>query len=146
MTVECPDPRVARIIMQFETMSPSDLKHLGRIYHPQARFKDPFNEVQGLRAVQGVFKHMFSTLHEPRFVVRHALVQGNESFITWDFLFRFRRSRDTLRSIHGSTHLLLDSQGFITSHRDYWDTAEELYEKLPVVGGLMRWMKSRARA
>jgi len=29
-------------------------------------------------------------------------------------------------------------------HRDYWDAAEELYEKLPVIGALMRWLKKRA--
>ena len=28
--------------------------------------------------------------------------------------------------------------------RDYWDAAEELYEKLPIVGTLMRWLKRRA--
>ena len=28
-------------------------------------------------------------------------------------------------------------------HRDYWDAAEELYEKLPILGGLMRWLKRR---
>jgi hypothetical protein len=33
----------------------------------------------------------------------------------------------------------------ITEHRDYWDAAEELYEKIPVLGGLMRWLKKRAR-
>jgi len=30
-------------------------------------------------------------------------------------------------------------------HRDHWHAAEELYEKLPLVGGLMRWFKKRAR-
>jgi steroid Delta-isomerase len=29
-------------------------------------------------------------------------------------------------------------------HRDYWDAAEELYEKLPILGGLMRWLKRQA--
>jgi hypothetical protein len=29
-------------------------------------------------------------------------------------------------------------------HRDYWDAAEELYEKLPVLGSVMRWLKARA--
>jgi hypothetical protein len=29
-------------------------------------------------------------------------------------------------------------------HRDYWDAAEELYEKLPVLGGLMRFLKRAA--
>jgi steroid delta-isomerase len=30
-------------------------------------------------------------------------------------------------------------------HRDYWDAAEELYEKLPA-GRLMRWLKRRANS
>ncbi|WP_413888997.1 hypothetical protein [Candidatus Aalborgicola defluviihabitans] len=36
--------------------------------------------------------------------------------------------------------------GRILDHRDYWDAAEELYEKLPLLGGLMRWLKRRANA
>ena len=50
-----------------------------------------------------------------------------------------------LRQNRGS-HLVLDAQGRITLHRDYWDAAEELYEKLPGVGALMRWLKRRANA
>ncbi len=34
----------------------------------------------------------------------------------------------------------------IAMHRDWWDAAEELYEKLPVVGALMRWLKRRANS
>jgi hypothetical protein len=41
---------------------------------------------------------------------------------------------------------VLDSDGLITVHRDYWDAAEELYEKLPLVGGVMRWLKARANS
>jgi steroid Delta-isomerase len=29
-------------------------------------------------------------------------------------------------------------------HRDYWDAAGELYEQLPWVGALMRFLKKRA--
>jgi len=31
-------------------------------------------------------------------------------------------------------------------HRDYWDAAEELYEHLPLVGSLLRWLKRRIAA
>ena len=36
--------------------------------------------------------------------------------------------------------------GRVVAHRDYWDAAEELYEKLPVLGALMRLLKRRLRA
>jgi hypothetical protein len=34
--------------------------------------------------------------------------------------------------------------GRVIRHRDYWDAAQELYEKMPVIGGLMRWLRRRA--
>ena len=46
--------------------------------------------------------------------------------------------------IRGASHLKFDGEGRIRYHRDYWDAAEELYEKLPVLGGLMRLLKKRA--
>jgi hypothetical protein len=46
--------------------------------------------------------------------------------------------------VRGGSHLQFGADGRITLHRDYWDAAEELYEKLPGVGALMRWLKRRA--
>lgn len=31
----------------------------------------------------------------------------------------------------------------ITLHRDYWDPAKDLYGKVPVLGSLMRFIRSR---
>jgi ketosteroid isomerase-like protein len=146
MSLRCDDARVARIVTLFETLTPADTARLGEVYASDARFKDPFNEVQGLAAVQGIFAHMFVALNEPHFVVRDIVVQGDACFLTWDFIFRFKRFSAELQTVRGASHLLLDAQGRITLHRDYWDAAEELYEKLPVVGGLMRWLKRRANA
>ena len=136
---------VARIVTLFEQLTPADVAALDRFYAPQALFKDPFNEVQGVPPIQGIFGHMFAALHEPRFVVTARVVQGRQCFLTWDFLFRFKNfQKGTTQTVRGASHLVLDAQGLITLHRDYWDAAEELYEKLPVVGGLMRWLKKRA--
>jgi hypothetical protein len=84
------------------------------------------------------------SLENPRFVVTGRIVQGTQCFLTWELHFAFRRFQQRrAQCIRGGSHLLLDSEGRITLHRDYWDAAEELYEKLPVVGSLMRWLKRR---
>ena len=144
MSKHCEDPRVARIVTLFETLMPADTARLHEVYAADVRFKDPFNDVQGIAAVQEVFSHMFVALDEPRFVVRDIIVQGDACFLTWDFIFRFKRFSRELQTIRGGSHVELDAQGRISLHRDYWDAAEELYEKLPVVGTLMRWLKRRA--
>jgi steroid Delta-isomerase len=141
----CDDARVARLVAWFEQLTPASLARIGEFYAPDTRFKDPFNEVTGVNAAHDVFEHMFEALHEPRFVVHDIVVQGDQCFITWDFLFRFKRFSDAPQTVRGASHLRFDAQGRIALHRDYWDAAEELYEKLPVVGALMRWLKRRAR-
>ncbi len=138
------DPRVQRIVEVFERLQPDDVERLGEIYTDDARFKDPFNEVQGVVAIQQVFRHMFTALIEPRFVIRDVLCDGDQCFLSWDFLFCMRRLRRDEQCIRGATHLRLAADGRIGEHRDYWDAAEELYEKLPAIGALMRWLKRRA--
>ena len=138
---------VARVIAFFETLTPQTLDALPTIYAADTRFKDPFNDVQGLDAVQRVFSHMFVALRQPRFVITRQVTQGEDCFITWDFYFYLGNyRRDVEQKIAGATHLVFDSEGLVRVHRDYWDAAEELYEKLPLVGGLMRWLKHRANS
>jgi hypothetical protein len=77
-------------------------------------------------------------------VVHEAVAQGDQCFLTWDFLFEFRRHVAGPQVVRGASHLRFDAEGRVVLHRDYWDAAEELYEKLPLVKLLMRWLKRRA--
>lgn len=136
---------VDRLCTYFETISPSSVSRIGELYTADARFKDPFNEVRGIPAIEQVFHHMFESLHGPRFVVSSRIVDGTQCFLVWEFRFRFKRFDTTTEQVvHGGSHLVLTADGLVSDHRDYWDAAEELYEKLPVLGSLMRWLKRRA--
>ena len=133
------------IVQFFETLSPQQLERLDELYSPNAHFKDPFNEVEGVEPIAAIFRHMYVSLEQPRFIVTGQVAQGNQCFLTWRFNFRFKNfHKGVEQSIAGASHLVLVPDGRIQTHRDYWDAAEELYEKLPVVGGLMRWLKKRA--
>ena len=138
---------VERLVQFFEQLQPQDLQHLPEIYAPEARFKDPFNEVRGLPEIERIFAHMFESLDSPHFIVTERIVQDNKCFLVWDFRFRFKRfDTQNWQTVRGGTHLIFDETGLVTLHRDYWDAAEELYEKLPLVGGMMRWLKRRANS
>ena len=138
---------VAALVNYFENLTPASVGQLKQYYAAQARFKDPFNDVSGLPAITGIFEHMFVALIGPRFVVTQHICQGEQCFLTWEFRFQFRNYQiGTEQVILGASHLVFDALGLVVLHRDYWDAAEELYEKLPLVGGLMRWLKRRANS
>lgn len=136
---------LARVEQFFQTLTPASLSGLDRVYSEDAWFKDPFHEVRGVPAIRAIFEHMYRRLDAPRFVVRDRLGDTRQGFLTWDFVFRFRGESGE-RCIRGSTHLRFAPDGRVLEHRDYWDAAQELYEQLPVLGALMRWLRRRAGA
>jgi ketosteroid isomerase-like protein len=146
-----PAQRVEDILQLFETLTPAHLTQLSQWYMPDACFKDPFKQVQGVDHVQAIFQHMFDVLENPRFVITNRIVQDDQCFVVWDFLFRYKTmQRGVDQRIHGGSHLVFkpgdDGVWRIATHRDYWDAAEEMYEKFPVVGSLMRWLKNKVNS
>ncbi len=136
---------LARLVAFFETISRDTVGKLATVYTDDVYFKDPFNEVRSLSEVTRIFAHMFEQVDAPRFVVTHSVLQGEQAFLTWDFLFRMKRFSSELQCIRGATHVKFATDGRVAFHRDYWDAAEELYEKLPLLGALMRALKRLAR-
>jgi hypothetical protein len=140
---DCADA-VRAFVRYFESLSAQSLHELDRYYAANARFKDPFNDVTGMAAIRQIFDHMFLATKQPQFVVTRTVCQGSQCFLTWEFRFEFKNFKQGQKQlILGATHLEFSSTGLVTLHRDYWDAAEEMYEKLPVLGGLMRWLKKR---
>jgi len=155
MTTENEDPtlelRVRELGQLYESLNLESLPGLQKFYAPQAQFQDPFNDVRGWEGIERIFLHMFSTMREPRFVVDEQVTQGENTFLTWRFYFWLDAMSHTHEQcIQGATHLRWQKdevQGWqVCLHKDYWDAAQELYEKLPLLGVLMRWLKSKLRA
>ncbi len=129
----------------FENVSPQSVSVIGELYDADAYFKDPFNEVHGQAAILKIFKHMFKQVDVPRFVIKQSIQQDADAFVVWDFEF-LMRGKTKLQYIHGSSHIRFNPAGLVIYHRDYWDAAEELYEKIPFIGNLMRYLKRHFRS
>lgn len=131
-----------RLVQWYQTLTEESLQQIDCYYTEDACFKDPFNEVSSREHIAAIFRHMFATLEAPRFVIHQCTGNDSETFITWDM--EFARKGRTM-SIKGCSHLRHNESGLVTHHRDYWDAAEELYEKLPVLGWLMRIIKRKLK-
>jgi hypothetical protein len=130
--------RFAHIADWFEQLTPETLAEIDSVYAADAKFIDPFNELAGLANVKRVYQHMFDSLKSPRFIVTRTVSQGLQAFMLWDFTFLWR---DQTQKLSGCTHFELNQQGLISLHRDYWDASREIYEKLPLLGLLLRYLR-----
>ena len=138
------DLRVARVCAFWENLSPATLASLATVYHDDTRFTDPFNSLHGAAALHTLLTRMFERLDEPRFVIVEVAPQDHGAFLVWDFHYRLRDWQATrARLIHGVSHVRFGADGRVVSHRDYWDAASQVYEQLPLLGGVLRWLKHR---
>lgn len=141
------DTRAAlvRIEALYAGLTPQGTGALREAYADDAYFRDPFNEVRGAAAIERIFSHMFEQLDAPRFVILDRSVDGDTAWLTWDLEYRLKKQQP-VRRIHGASQLRFDADGRVCHHRDYWDAAGELYESLPLLGGVLRLVRRRLRA
>jgi hypothetical protein len=130
------------LIQFYHDLTLDSLARFPEFYSANAYFKDPFNEVRGVAALQRIFTHMFSQVAEPRFVVTEKVADAGGVMLIWEFYYRVRLwGKGEAQVMRGVSHLKFDPDGKVNYHRDYWDTAEELYMKLPALGSLMRGLR-----
>ena len=140
-------PDLDRLIAFFHDLTPESIARFPEFYSADAYFKDPFNEVRGVEAIQRIFRHMFQQVETPRFVVTERVADANGVMLVWEFCYRVRLwGRGETQVMRGVSHLRFAADGKVNYHRDYWDAAEELYMKLPAIGSLMRGLRKMLAA
>ena len=123
----------------YANLSPQSLENVRELYHEHARFRDPFNDVQGHEAILRVFRHMFENTDDPKFSILET--QSNEpvAWVAWTFSVGvFGKVVD----IDGMTRLEFADDGRVLHHRDYWD-ASELYEQIPLAGRIFGFLRKK---
>lgn len=144
MSEAAPDlrPAVAAYAAFFETLTPETLPQLRDLCAPDVRFRDPFNDVTGAAHMESIFRDMFRPLVAPRFAVTHWAVSGETAYLRWTMTFR-RTSGGRLWTIEGVSEVRFDAAGRVVAHIDHWDAAGQLYERLPLIGALLRRIRRR---
>lgn len=112
-------------------------------YAEEFFFYDTLKEIRTLPELEEYF---LETAHNTEAVsarIDDVARSGNDFYVRWTMdirLKKFQRGR-TLTSV-GMTHLRFDEDGKIILHHDYWDSASGFYQYVPVLGGVIRYIRS----
>lgn len=129
----------------YETLTRDSLKEIDRYFTKDARFRDPFNDVTGADKIRRVFEDMFKTIGTPQFKVvdmAWSNAEDGSAYMLWTFKYQIR-GRGLPVTVNGISAMIFNTDGRVRSHVDYWDAAQGLYEHLPVIGTVLRWIRKR---
>lgn len=109
-------------------------------YADTVHFQDPTQEHHGieayLKAQQGLLKRCDDVFLTPGAIV----IQGDVAFVEWTMGLKIRGIEFVYP---GTSRLLLNSEGRIVDHRDYFDFVGPTFGPVPLLGGFVRWLYGR---
>ena len=134
-------PVLERFKFYFQVLHKADLSKLREIYDDQVLFRDPVHDMRGLVELEDYFTSMCADLTDCRFEYLDEVIGERTAYVKWVMHFRHPRLKNRLISVRGVSHLKFGEK--IEYHEDFYDMGAMLYEQLPVLGNVTRWLRLR---
>ena len=118
-------------------------EQLNDTYADKIFFNDTLVTLHNRKELQKYLEHTQKNLDSMSFEVLDVQEKGNDVFIRWTMHTQFTvmgQSSD-VQSI-GMSHLRFNNEGKIILHQDYWDSMQGFYQHIPIIGGVLQWIKS----
>lgn len=133
-----------RFAQAFATLDKHNLQLLDSLYSKDIAFTDPLHDVQGLPALHRYFAELYGNISQLRFDFQGVdEVADGEDYLRWKMSFCHPRLADgKVIRVEGCSHLMW-RENKVYRHRDYFDAGALLYEHLPIIGRVVRWLKRR---
>ncbi len=129
---------LSRFKAVFSRLTPDTAMPMEDLYAEDVRFEDPFGCLSGRPQLTEHFRRMNARIEWAEFVFSGDVVTDGHAALPWVMTLQMRRPRQTV-SVDGVS--LLQFGDRITFQRDHFDAGAMLYERLPLVGALLRAFK-----
>ena len=137
------DPHAALTYRIFNELRYDNTEILNQFYNEKIVFKDPISELNGLRSMKEYYKKMYKEVDSIRFDFKNYSVTNNRYFFSWDMYLKTPNLNSGEEfKVNGVSEILFEGD-LVTYHRDYFDMGAFIYEKVPVIGQLVKFLKRR---
>jgi hypothetical protein len=133
---------IERFTTTYERLDGTSLHLLDALYGAEVWFRDPFHEVRGLPALREYFERLYKNVDRCTFSFEDRVADEQQAMLTWTMHLRHPRLAGG-QEIHvpGCSHIRFRDK--VYEHRDFFDAGAMLYERLPVLGSVVRLVKAR---
>ncbi|MFT5661610.1 MAG: hypothetical protein ACI9TV_002257 [Sulfurimonas sp.] len=121
------------------------LEEYEKFFDTNSYFEDPFQKVIGIEKIYHIFEDMYAKLYNPKFEIDESISQDNTAYIKWTFLYQMDE-KSQVESFVGVSRVVFSDDGKVLEHVDFWDAGVNVYEKIPLLGSIIRYIKRKIHA
>jgi len=125
----------------------SALESVADVYAPEGYLNDNIVGIFGAEKIGKYFAH--AAAQSEQFTVEFVDVarSGVDYYVRWEMTVQVPALSEGRPVVsYGVSHFRFDAEGRVLLHRDFWDAATGMYEHLPYVGGLVRYVHGKLAA
>lgn len=123
----------------------TDLDRIDRLYTQDVEFHDPVHSIHGRLALKNYLKTLYTDNPDIKFTYLDDQIGENSATITWRMRFSHRRLNGG-RAVELKGVTLIRFTDRIYFHEDYYDLGAMLYQHVPVLGWVIRFINRRLSA
>ncbi|MCL1145019.1 nuclear transport factor 2 family protein [Shewanella marinintestina] len=130
-------------IRLYQHLNKDNLHLLAQVYSNDIEFSDPLHHVSGLPALTHYFANLYQNVASIDFDIHQVIHQQGAATLKWTMVFshsKLNAGEDI--TVEGVSILGLNNK--IYQHQDFFDLGTMLYEHIPLVGSLVKLVKSKA--
>ena len=133
------------LVDAYQSLGEGDSSKVAALYAEDIYFEDPTQGIQGKSALMSHIDSTFLNIENFSFKSHKTLAGDTDVFISWTQIFTHKRlaGGKTIR-VEGSTYLKTRN-GRIYYQRDYIDLGAVVYENLPIIGAVIKRLRSRLK-
>ncbi len=112
-------------------------------YHEDIEFSDPVEKIKGRDGIKKYYSDMYRNVKDIKFNFSEMVSQGDTVVGIWVMTLRTDSLNDGEPFQVEGNSVIRFKDGKAVYHRDYFDMGAMIYEKIPVVGWMVRKIKSK---
>jgi hypothetical protein len=118
------------------------LEQIDALYTQDIEFRDPLHTILGILALKSYMKNLYATSRDIRFEYTDELYGENWATISWLMHFRHPSlAGGKLISVRGITQIRFTDRIFY--HEDFYDVGAMIYQHVPILGRIIRFINQR---
>lgn len=133
------EQKIADIYNQF---TGRNLDVLDLFYADHVTFCDPIKEVNGLNNLKKYYSHVYKNVESIRFDFHRFIASENYVSGEWKMTLKAKSLNSGKPfEVKGCSVFEFNDQNMVVFHRDYLDLGEMVYERIPLLGSVIKTLK-----
>ena len=147
-SIHMPDIQKSTLIQEFKAFyqqaNSSNLERMDRIYTQDIEFRDPLHTILGILALKSYMKNLYANSNCVEFEYTDEQRSENSATIAWYMKFSHSGlAGGKMIKLRGITQIRFTDR--IYYQEDFYDLGAMLYQHIPVLGAIVRFVNKRVR-